>query len=57
MAQEYVIHYARLLDDIVAVDVINHVIRAILDWFRGLFSTVSWQPVARGGRPGGLKIE
>lgn len=43
MAQEYVIHYARLLDDVVAVDVIEDVARAIIDWFRGLFATVVWR--------------
>src|SRR3990172_6042007 len=33
MAQEYVIHYARLLDDLVAVDIIADVGRAVIDWF------------------------
>jgi hypothetical protein len=34
LAQEYVIHYARLLDDVVAVDVIEDVASAVIDWFR-----------------------
>lgn len=37
LAQEYVIHYARLLDDVVAVDVIEDVSRAVIDWFRDRF--------------------
>ena len=37
LAQEYVIHYARLLDDVVAVDVIEDVASAIIDWFRDRF--------------------
>ena len=40
LAQEYVIHYARLLDDIVAVDVIHDVGAAVLRWFRDLFTAV-----------------
>jgi len=34
MVQEYFIHYRRALDDVVAVDVIEDVSGAILDWFR-----------------------
>ena len=34
MVQEYVIHYARWLDDVVAVDVIEDVARTIIDWLR-----------------------
>ena len=33
MAQEYVIHYARLLDNLVAVDIIEDVGRTVIDWF------------------------
>lgn len=51
LAQEYVIHYARLLDDVVAVDVIEDISRAIIDWFRGLFGMVAW----RGARQTILK--
>lgn len=37
MFQEYTIHYARWLDDIVAVDVMSDVSHAIIDWFRDRF--------------------
>ena len=40
MIQEYVIHYQRWLDDVVAVDVIEDVTRAILDWLRSPFGAV-----------------
>jgi hypothetical protein len=40
MAQEYVIHYARVLDNVVAVDVISNVSHAIIRWFRDLFTAV-----------------
>jgi hypothetical protein len=47
MVQEYVIHYQRWLDDVVAVDVIEDVTRAILDWLRAPFG------LAGGRAPGG----
>ena len=37
MVQEYFIHYQRALDDVVAVDVIEDVSGAIIDWFRDRF--------------------
>lgn len=40
MIQEYVIHYQQWLDDVVAVDVIENVKDAILDWLGGVFSWV-----------------
>ena len=40
MFQEYAIHYARWLDDIVAVDVIREVSEAIIRFFRDLFTAV-----------------
>ncbi len=51
MIQEYVIHYARWLDDVVAVDVIEDVTRAIADWLRAVFGYVGWWrrvPLRRG---------
>ena len=42
MVQEYVIHYARWLDDVVAVDVIEDVARAIINWLKSPFGFVSW---------------
>ncbi len=44
LAQEYVLHYARLLDDVVAVDVIKDVSRAIIDWFRDRLGLSVWRP-------------
>lgn len=40
MFQEYTVHYARWLDDVVAVDVIKNVYHAIIDWLRGVFTAV-----------------
>jgi hypothetical protein len=40
MAQEYVIHYQRWLDDVVAVDVIEDVTKAILRFFRDAFTSI-----------------
>jgi hypothetical protein len=40
MFQEYAIHYARWLDNIVAVDVIRHVAEAILHFIRDAFTAV-----------------
>jgi len=37
MVQEYFLHYQRALDDVVAVDVIKDISRAIIDWFRDRF--------------------
>ena len=37
MVQEYFLHYQRALDDVVAVDVIEDISRAIIDWFRDRF--------------------
>lgn len=37
MVQEYVIHYRRALDHVVAVDVIEDVSKAIIDWLRDRF--------------------
>lgn len=45
LVQEYVIHYQRWLDDVVAVDVIEDVKDAILDWLRSVFGSVR---LARG---------
>jgi hypothetical protein len=44
MAQEYVIHYARLLDELVAVDIIADVSWAVIDWLRDIFGLLwrSW---------------
>lgn len=42
MVQEYVIHYARWLDDVVAVDVIEDVARAIIGWLKSPFGFVTW---------------
>ena len=42
MIQEYSLHYARWLDDVVAVDVIEDVTRTILDWFGAVFGYVGW---------------
>jgi hypothetical protein len=43
--QEYTIHYARWLDNLVAVDVITDVSRAVIDWFRDRFRPlVGWAP-------------
>jgi hypothetical protein len=36
MAQEYVLHYGKLLDNLVAVDIIRNVITAVVAWLRGL---------------------
>ena len=44
MIQEYVIHYERLLDDVVAVDVIKDVSRTIIDWFRAAFGALRFWP-------------
>ncbi len=44
LAQEYVLHYARLLDDVVAVDVVEDVSRAIIDWFRDRLGLSVWRP-------------
>ena len=49
MFQEYAIHYARWLDDIVAVDVIREVSEAIILFFRDLFTAVR---LRRLGPPG-----
>ncbi len=38
--QEYVIHYARWLDNVVAVDVIREVSEAIIRFFRDLFTAI-----------------
>jgi hypothetical protein len=40
MAQEYALHYARLLDNVVAVDVIRHVSETIIRWLRDVFTAV-----------------
>jgi hypothetical protein len=40
MFQEYTIHYARWLDNVVAVDVIKNVYHAIIDWLRDVFTAV-----------------
>ena len=46
MFQEYTIHYARWLDNIVAVDVVTSVSRHIIDWFRDRFRPiVGWMPL------------
>ena len=37
MVQEYVIHYQRWLDDVVAVDVIKEIYDAVIDWFGDRF--------------------
>ena len=37
MVQEYILHYARLLDDIVAVDVMSDIYHNVIDWFRDRF--------------------
>ncbi len=51
MVQEYFLHYERALDDVVAVDVIEDVARAIIDWFRGGFGLlVLWGWLVRLGR-------
>ena len=42
MVQEYTLHYARWLDDVVAVDVIEDVARTIIDWLKSPFAFVSW---------------
>ncbi|MEX0786023.1 MAG: hypothetical protein WD939_05250 [Dehalococcoidia bacterium] len=39
MVQEYVIHYQRWLDDVVAVDVIEDVKDAVLDWLGNVFGS------------------
>lgn len=50
MVQEYVVHYQRWLDDVVAVDVIEDVTRAVLDWLGALFGyVVWWRRVPLGG--------
>ncbi len=36
MAQEYVLHYAKFLDDLVAVEIISDVFSAVADWGREL---------------------
>ena len=44
MVQEYFLHYQRALDDVVAVDVIEDISRAIIDWFRDRFRPlVGWR--------------
>jgi hypothetical protein len=48
MVQEYFLHYQRALDDVVAVEVIEDVYRAILDWLRGLFGALRVMPSVRG---------
>ena len=40
MFQEYTIHYARWLDDIVAVDVIRDIWSAVTGWFGAVFTAV-----------------
>ncbi len=42
------LHYARLLDDIVAVDVIRDISEAIIDWFRDRLGLSIWWPLLRG---------
>jgi hypothetical protein len=42
--QEYTIHYARWLDDVVAVDVIKDVYHAIIDWLGDALSAVRVAP-------------
>lgn len=37
MVQEYILHYARLLDNVVAVDVISSISHKVIDWFRDRF--------------------
>ena len=44
MFQEYTIHYARWLDNVVAVDVIKNVWGAVIHWLRDLFTAI--QPAA-----------
>ena len=47
MAQEYVLHYQRWLDDVVAVDVIEDISRTIIGWFQWLFGLIvlwRWLP-------------
>ena len=36
MAQEYVLHYGKLLDNLVAVDIIRDATASVVAWFRGL---------------------
>jgi len=47
MVQEYVIHYQRWLDDVVAVDVIEDVVKTILDWLQAPFGLVRWRWLPR----------
>jgi hypothetical protein len=42
MVQEYALHYARWLDNVVAVDVVSNVSHAIIDWFRDRLSYVAF---------------
>jgi hypothetical protein len=48
MFQEYTIHYARWLDNIVAVDVITNASHHIIDWFRDRFRPITGWLLAPG---------
>jgi len=48
MVQEYFLHYQRALDDVVAVDVIEDISRAIIDWFRDRFGPLVGWPAGLG---------
>jgi len=37
LGQEYVLHSAKLLDDLVAIDIIRSVTRAVVHWFGAAF--------------------
>ncbi len=43
MIQEYVLHYQQWLDDVVAVEVIEDVVRTILDWLGRPFGVIRWR--------------
>ena len=43
MIQEYVLHYQQWLDDVVAVDVIEGVVRTMLDWLGKPFGAIRWR--------------
>ena len=43
MIQEYVLHYQQWLDDVVAVDVIEDVVRTILGWLGKPFGVIRWR--------------
>ncbi len=43
MIQEYVLHYQQWLDDVVAVEVIEDVVRTILGWLGKPFGVIRWR--------------